>query len=106
MSAAQDLLQLRLDFGHGGSLSVDLHLGSGRPGNGLEIVPDLVVVALLVAGELDGVELDLGGDDAVLLGVVLAGVEPEQGCKAEVLEILELIAEFPPFLKEIREMTQ
>ena len=51
-----------------------------------------------VARQLDGVELDLGGDDAVLLGVVFLGVEPEQLGEAVVVDVLEPLAKLPPRL--------
>lgn len=68
------------------------------PGLGLEIGAYVVVGTLPVSGDLNGVELDLGDDDAVLLGVVFGAVQPEECSKAVVLNVLEALAPVTPFL--------
>ena len=99
MVPCDDLLELVLHFrhvGHGGRLGVDLD--PVLPWSRLELVPDLLVVTLAISGKLDRVKLDLGRDDAIGLGVVVLGVQAEEGGEAEVLHVLEGVAESAPSL--------
>ena len=105
MLARQDLLKLMLDFGGHGlrirhqPLRVVPRLGPVPSLGRLEFVPDLAVVTLPVAGQLDGVELDLGHDYAVGLRIISRGVHPEKSCPAVVLDMLERLAKLAPILR-------
>ena len=46
--------------------------------------------------QLDSVELNLGDDDRVVLLVVLAAVQSNEGGKVEVVDVLEGVAKLPP----------
>ena len=60
----------------------------GRPLRSPVPLPDALVEALAVARDLYCEELDLDGDDGVVLGVVVGRVQPEQGTQAVVLNLL------------------
>lgn len=70
------------------------------PRRGLELLANVLITSLAISGQLDGVELDLGGDDAVGLRVVIFGVQTEEGREAEVIHVLERIAKSTPGLRE------
>ena len=96
MLAAQDLLQLCLNFLGGRVLRRLLLLGLAR--RRLEVLSQVVVEAAPVARDLDGEELDLDGDASVLLAVVFAAVQSEQTAKAVVLQVLPALTKIGLFL--------
>ena len=99
--SGDDLLQLVLHLGHVGHWGVGVDLDPVLPRRRLEPCPDVLVVSLAVPGELDGVELDLGRDDAVGLGVVVLGVQAQEGGEAEVFDVLEGVAKCAPSLEKL-----
>ena len=94
--STQDLLQLRLNLCLGRILFCLLLLR--LPWRRLEILSQVVVVATLVARDLNGKELDLDGDASVLLAVVFAAVQSEQTAKAVVLQVLPALTKIGLFL--------
>ena len=72
------------------------------PGAGLELLLQPIVVTLAISREFDRVELDFRHDDAVGLGILVGGVQSEQGGKTVIFDMLELLAKLSPVLKEER----
>lgn len=68
-------------------------------GFGLVLGPDGVIVALPVAADFDGEELDASHKDGIILRVILLGINANEGCKAVVLDlVLKFLAKGSPFL--------
>merc|ERR1712018_96673 len=84
--STQDLLQLRLNLCLGRILFCLLLLR--LPWRRLEILSQVVVVATLVARDLNGKELDLDGDAGVLFAIVPTAVQAKKAAKAVVFQVL------------------
>ena len=86
MLSTQDLLKFGLNLRRGRILHCLLLLR--LPWRRLEILSQVIVVAALVARNLNGQELDLDRDASVFFAVVAAAVQAKKAAKAVVFQVL------------------